>query len=541
MHCQKSLIEAHGLTYILPDGSPLFAGLEIALPSHPVGLVGRNGIGKTVLGKILAGIVAPSRGQVIRHGRLAHIPQNLPVGPEETIADVLNCSAILSALQMVDEGRARDADFDLLQGYWDLPQRLERFLGEQGLDYLRVTDFARRLSGGELTRLLLVRALLADPQGLILDEPTNHLDRANRDKIGRFVASWRGGLLLISHDRELLELVGTVWELTSKGIKSYGGGYSFYAEKKGAELAALEREIVVARDEVQRKQLAAQAAVERQLRQNSRGRAERARGGMPKMVLDARQDRCENTGHRLQSLNDTRVNLAQEKLRECSERLEIVKPIGLALAPTEVGSSKQVVRIENLGFGYGRPLFVDFNFAVVGPQRWAIHGGNGSGKTTLLKLIVGALRPERGRISIGVNFAYLDQGVSILAAEKSALANFLALNPGLSEGECRQRLAYVRLRGDKALIPVGQLSGGERLKAGLACVLLGQEPAQLLLLDEPTNHLDLDSLAAVEVALAAYKGALIVVSHDRHFLANIGIDNEVSMPTVQFLPPADGG
>jgi ATPase subunit of ABC transporter with duplicated ATPase domains len=169
------------------------------------------------------------------------------------------------------------------------------------------------------------------------------------------------------------------------------------------------------------------------------------------------------------------------------------------------------------------------SFEMIGPRRVAITGPNGSGKTTLLKLIAGGLAPKRGEIVRGGRMALLDQRTAILDDGETILANFRRLNPDDDDNACRAALARFLFRADAALRPVAELSGGERLRAALACVLAGQAPPQLLILDEPTNHLDLDSIAAIEAAVAGYDGAVLVVSHDADFLTAVGIEREVRL------------
>ena len=190
-----------------------------------------------------------------------------------------------------------------------------------------------------------------------------------------------------------------------------------------------------------------------------------------------------------------------------------------------------VLTLDALTEGYDRdaPILKDFSLAITGPERIALTGPNGSGKTTLLRLVTGGLEPFGGTVSMHVPYALLDQQVSILDPQKTVRENFLALNPASDENACRSALARFKFRADAALKMTGSLSGGETLRAGLACVLGTDTPPQLLILDEPTNHLDLDSIEAVEAGLRGYDGALLVVSHDRPFLDAIGITREISL------------
>jgi ATPase subunit of ABC transporter with duplicated ATPase domains len=196
-------------------------------------------------------------------------------------------------------------------------------------------------------------------------------------------------------------------------------------------------------------------------------------------------------------------------------------------------AGRQVLRLDSVTIGHelDRPVIRSLSFAMVGPERVALVGPNGAGKTSLLKLIAGTLPPLAGTVELSVPMAMLDQNVALLEPDLTIRDNFMRLNAGASENACRAALAAFQFRADSALQQVGTLSGGQALRAGLACVLGGLHPPELLILDEPTNHLDLDSIEAVEAGLRAYDGALLVVSHDEHFLANIAIERRLEFGT----------
>lgn len=204
----------------------------------------------------------------------------------------------------------------------------------------------------------------------------------------------------------------------------------------------------------------------------------------------------------------------------------------MVLASTGLPAGRSVLEVSDASAGYvaDAPVLRHLSFSVTGPERVAIRGPNGCGKTTLLQLITGGLPALSGRVSLRVPFALLDQQVRLLDPSTSILANFRRLNPDADENTSRAALARFMYRADAALQTVGELSGGQRLRAGLACVAGGSAPPPLLILDEPTNHLDIDAIEAVEAGLRAYDGALIVVSHDAAFLQAIGITRSLTLP-----------
>ena len=225
---------------------------------------------------------------------------------------------------------------------------------------------------------------------------------------------------------------------------------------------------------------------------------------------------------------------AAEALDEARAQVEILTPFSVTLAASGLAAGKTIVQCHGLTGGPipGVPLVRDLSFTMIGPERVAISGENGSGKTTLLRLLTGELPPDSGTACILGRYALLDQTVSLLDPALTVRDNFRALNADADENTGRAALARFMFRADAALQTVGSLSGGELLRAGLACTIGGIRPPELLILDEPTNHLDIFAIQAVEAGLRAYDGALLVISHDRRFLAGIGIERKIAMGPV---------
>ena len=218
-------------------------------------------------------------------------------------------------------------------------------------------------------------------------------------------------------------------------------------------------------------------------------------------------------------------------LAAAQAKVERLRKLGFELPASRLAAGKTVLAVEDVTFAYpgGSPILRGVSLKVVGPERVAVSGPNGAGKTTLIRLAAGELAPTAGRVVRGAPTAFLDQQTTMLRSEETLVAAFRRLNPAAGENQARAALARFLFRNVAADKCVGALSGGERLRAALACVLMAEQPPQLLILDEPTNHLDLDSIGAVEAALGGYDGALLVVSHDRDFLAAIGVEREVAL------------
>jgi len=515
-----------------PDGRSLFDNLTLAFGPERTGLVGRNGVGKTTLLRLILGELAPASGTVSVRGRLGVLRQAVQPPPGATVADLLGLAEPLARLRRIAEGAATESD--LAEADWDLEPRLDTALADVGLVGLDAARPAATLSGGQVTRAAMAGLVAQAPDLLILDEPTNNLDGEGRDLVAGLLDRWRGGAIVVSHDRSLLRAMDRTVELSSLGGKVYGGGYDLYAERKASEAAAAARELADAEKAQARVAREAQAAVERQARRDSAGRRARARGDAPKMLLDARAERAEVTAGRGGRLAERQREAAAGAFAEAEARVERVRPLAFDLPPTGLAAGKTVLELAEVRFGYGAAAVLDgVSLKIIGPERVAVTGPNGAGKTTLIRLAAGELEPASGRVLRAAPTAFLDQQTAMLRPDETLVAAFRRINPQASENTARAALARFLFRNTAGEKRVAALSGGERLRAALACVLMAARPPQLLILDEPTNHLDLDSIAAIEAALAGYDGALLVVSHDPDFLDAVGVTRRVDLAGVR--------
>lgn len=547
-HTDAPCLLAEDVGLVLPTGRDLLKHISLSVGRERTALVGANGVGKSILLDILAGVRTPTTGRVVRQGTVAYVPQGraLAAEPGETVRRRLGVDERLSALARVLDGGSDPADLDIVgDDGWGLPERVDADLHRFGLGHLSLDRPVAGLSGGEATRVTLLGAFLSRPDLLVLDEPTNDLDQASRDSLVDMVRTWSGALLLVSHDRSLLREVDRILELTPAGIRAYGGNYDHYREQRDQEAAAAEEAFAQAR--AARKRLAAEArrTQERDTRRAARGARSRAEGSQPKLVLNAKREQSQKSaGRRAQTLAD-QDERARSRVVSAQARVEETARPRMEVGPSDLPASKQVLVVDDVTYthpGAAEPTLSGFGLEMYGPERVAVTGPNGSGKTTLLRLLAGDLTPDTGRVHLGVppeRIAYLDQTAAVLDPEATVLACFRDANPEMDEGHARHTLARFLFPGDGALAPVAQLSGGERVRAALACLLGGARSPGLLILDEPTNHLDLPSLETVEEALGAYDGALLVVSHDPDFLEGVGVDRTVSLhrPT----PPTGSG
>ena len=462
-------------------------------------------------------------------GRIAVLRQALQPPSHARLADLLGVADGMARLARLEAGQGRAGDLEAAD--WGLPTRIEGALAQMGLAGVALDRPAENLSGGQATRAALAALIIAEPDVILMDEPTNNLDRGGRAAVGEMLEAWRGGALVVSHDRALLRRMDRIVELTSLGVNVYGGAYDLYAERKAAAEAAAERDLAAAEQALARTGRAIQVARERKARRDAAGKRARARNDIPKLMLNAMAERAEVSGARLTRLAERQRAEAGRDLADAEARIERVRRLAFALPPSGLPAGRLALAFEAVSFAWpdGTPVLSRVSLRLTGPERLAVTGPNGAGKSTLIRLAVGELTPSAGVVRRGVPAVLLDQRAALLDDAATLLENFRRLNPAADDNAAHAALARFVFRNVTALKPAGALSGGERLRAALACALMAERPPQLIILDEPTNHLDLESIAAVEAALAAYDGALLVVSHDRDFLAAVGVEKELAL------------
>lgn len=510
------------------DGRPLFSDLTLTLGREVVGLVGRNGCGKSTLISILAGERPPQSGTLARRGRVALLRQIAP--DAGTAADALGVREGLERLARLEAGQGSMEDTE--RADWTLEQDLAEALSRMGLTGLPLDQPIATLSGGERTRLALAHMLMGRPDLLLMDEPTNNLDAGGRAAIAGMLAGWQGGALIASHDRELLDSMDRIVHLSPVGCQIFGGGWSGFEQARDAMRDRAGADLDRAANEAQRLARSVQRQTERQARRDKAGRAKKAKGGEPRILLGALEGQAERTAARNSHLAARIVAEAQAALEQARERVEIVAPLHVDLPPSGLAGNRTLLRLDDVRCErQGRRLFGPLSLTITGPRRVVVSGANGSGKTSLLRIVMGEEAPAAGAVVRAEGaLAMLDQHMDMLDPALDLLGIMQARHPGMTAGQAHAVLARFAFRNQDALRPASTLSGGERLRAGLALVTGGPVPPQMLVLDEPTNHLDMEAVELLERALAAWDGALLLVSHDRRFLDAVGYDLEIRLP-----------
>ena len=522
-----SIVCSH-LSFAWPDATPVFQDLSFAAGAGRTGLVAPNGAGKSTLLRLIAGEYRPASGTVSVQGMLGYLPQALTLAGDWSVAEVLGVARVIEALNAVESGDPAEEHFSVIGDDWDIEERTAAQLDRLGLGDLAFTRRLDTLSGGQVVSLGLAAQLLKRPDVLLLDEPTNNLDLQARRQLYGVLENWAGCLLVVSHDRALLDLMDRIAELDGSEVRSHGGNFTAYSQAAAAAREVAEKNVRHAEQTVKREKREMQQARERAARRASNAARNVSNAGLPKIVAGAMKRNAQETAGKSNDTHAARVSDAKAQLDAAGRALRDEQKIALELPGTRVPAGRTLFDGEGLQVRYGqRALFAGdgVKLTIRGPERIALTGANGAGKSTLLRIINGEVEPEGGgtRRAEG-RVAYLSQRLDLLDVDGTVAQNLAAFAPVRPEAERMNLLARFLFRGPRIHLPVGVLSGGERLRATLACVLFAEPAPQLLLLDEPTNNLDLVSVGQLESALNAYEGAFVVVSHDERFLAEIKVE-----------------
>ncbi|MFI8165884.1 ABC-F family ATP-binding cassette domain-containing protein [Streptomyces sp. NPDC085931] len=521
------------VSFAWPDDTPVFHDLSFTVTTGRTGLVAPNGSGKSTLLKLIAGELRPATGSLSVGGTLGYLPQTLPLTGDLTVAEVLGVAAVIRALDAVESGDVSEEHFATIGDDWDIEERTRAQLDRLGLAGLALDRRLGTLSGGQVVSLGLAAQLLKRPDVLLLDEPTNNLDARARQQLHDVLSDFNGCLLLVSHDRALLDRMDRIAELGHGELRFHGGNFTAYEEAVRAEQEVAEKNVRNAEQELKREKREMQQARERAERRQSNAARNLKNAGLPRIFAGTMKRGAQESAGRAGQTHAARVGEARARLDEAGRALRDEQRLALDLPDTQVPAGRTLflgrgMQVRLGGGAVFAPGGVDLT--VRGPERIALTGPNGAGKTTLLRLVTGELTPDSGEIrrSDG-RIAHLSQRLDLLDVDRTVAENFAAFAPERPEAERMNLLARFLFRGAGAHLPVGVLSGGERLRATLACVLYAEPAPHLLLLDEPTNNLDLVGVGQLESALDAYRGAFVVISHDERFLAEIGVGRRLRL------------
>ncbi|TXJ04667.1 MAG: ABC-F family ATP-binding cassette domain-containing protein [Aeromicrobium sp.] len=512
----SSSVVFNDLTFTWPDGSTVLTNLKGAFSCKTTGLIGANGAGKSTLLKLISGQLKPTAGTVSTRGLVDYLPQDVTT-TSATVADLLGIDHIRAALRAVEAGSVDQADFDRIGDNWDIESRAVAVLAALHLpaDLDRTVS---ELSGGEAMLTAIAGVRLRGADIALLDEPTNNLDRPARECLYDLVRTWPGTLIVVSHDLELLDLLEETAELRAGSLTIFGGNYTDYRDWLTVQQAAAEQSLRSAENVLKREKQERIKAEERIAHSQRQGRKDRENRKYVGMIVDKRRNAAEKTQGAKRTAADARVQAAQAAVDASELLIRDDDVVQFDLVDPKLPTSKHIVTLPSSD---GR------HYDVRGPERLGIVGTNGVGKTRLI---------ERVLPDVKVACAYLPQQIEF-DADLTVLEAVCQSDLGISPGELRNRLARLLIRGDMVDRHVQTLSGGERLRVALAKALVTDVPPGLLILDEPTNNLDVSSIEQLVAALGAYRGALLVVSHDVRFLRQLDLSGVLCLEADGRLVP----
>ncbi|MCC3151587.1 ABC-F family ATP-binding cassette domain-containing protein [Hymenobacter sp. BT770] len=516
------------LGYAHPNKDVLFDGLNLAVNHHQkIALIGNNGVGKSTLLKIIAGLLLPSVGLVTASSAPYYIPQHFGQFDGLTVAQALHIEGKIAALAEILDGQATDANLAVLDDDWTIEERSREALLQWGLAEVGLMQRMASLSGGQKTNVFLAGIAIHQPEIVLLDEPSNHLDTAGRQLLYDFIKASPSTLLVVSHDRKLLNLLPSVCELSRRGIALYGGNYEFYSEQKQVESHALNQDVKSREKALRKARETEREALERKQKQDARGKKNQDKAGLPAIVLGMMRNSAENSASRLKGIHAEKVGALSQELSELRKELPDTDKMKFGFDQSALHRGKVLFAATGLNYGYGaRQLWPeDLSFQLHSGERLALHGPNGSGKTTLIKLLLGDLEPTRGTLHrAGSKAVFIDQDYSLIHDQLSVYEQAQHFNAaGLQEHEVKIRLTRFLFTKDYWAKPCRTLSGGEKMRLLLCCLMISHQAPDLIVLDEPTNNLDIQNLEILTAALHDYHGTLVVVSHDEYFLQQLQV------------------
>lgn len=535
------------LSYIHADKEILFSHLHLSINSgDKIALTGNNGCGKSTLMRILAGDLSPSSGTVLRPEHLYYVPQHFGQYDRQTVAQALGISHKLSALHAILSGDATEKHFNTLDDDWNVEEHALASLDNWGLDGIPLSRPMERLSGGEKTRIFLAGMELHNPTAILLDEPTNYLDADGRERLYNLIRRTSATVLVISHDRTLLNQLPAICELSSQGLTYYSGNYDFYKEQKALQQKALTQQLEEKQKALRLARKVAREVEERKAKQNVRGEKNSIKKGIPRIMMGALKNNAENSSSRLSSIHAEKAEKLQTEMAGIKSLLSQTDKLKTDFNTSHLHTGKILITARNVNFHYpdhtaspaetphtetaAKSLWVSpLTFQLRSGDRLSLKGKNGSGKTTLLKLIMGELHPTDGVMErAGFTSVYLDQEYSLVRNERSVLQQAEAFNHRhLPEHEVKTILNRYLFPRDVWNKPCSKLSGGEKMRLSFCCLMIADNTPDMFILDEPTNNLDIESIEIITATIRDYAGTVIAISHDREFLKDTGIEREI--------------
>lgn len=524
------------LSYIHSDREPLFEKISFIVNSGgKIALIGKNGCGKSTLLRCIAGENKASGGEIILSDAPYYIPQHLGQYDHLTISQTLRIDQKLAALSAILEGNVEEEFFSTLADDWTIEERAQMALAEWDLDYLSLNQRLNTLSGGEKTKLFLAGIAIHQPQIVLLDEPSNHLDKKNREKLNSLILNSKTTMLIVSHDRKLLNTLDVIMEMENDKISHYGGNYAFYKAQKELMIQSLQQKIEEQEKNLRKTKKLAIQTIERKQKHESRGKKSGIKQGLPKIVLNQLESNAGASAAKLKNTHAEKQSKIKTELDNLRQHLPDQRTLLTDLKSGNLHNGKVIISAKSINYQYpSAQSFVwknSLDVEIVSGERVVIHGDNGSGKSTLLKIVLGEMEPTQGEIrKADFSHIYIDQEYSLLDLNLTVFEQAEKYNyQKLEEQELKVKLCRFLFPVDSWNKPCHLLSGGEKMRLLFCCLTISNDMPDMMVLDEPTNNMDIESMEIITDNLKNYAGTLLVISHDQTFVEEIGAEKEIQI------------
>jgi ATPase subunit of ABC transporter with duplicated ATPase domains len=512
----------------------LFDNINLSVTAHnKIALIGNNGSGKSTLLKIIAGQLVPSGGQFRAESKPYYVPQVFGQYDHYTVAQALGIADKLYALHQILNGDVTEKNFAVLNEDWTIDERCREALAFWQLQDVDLTQKLETLSGGQKVKVFLAGILVHQPKLILLDEPSNHLDLGSRELVYDWVVSTSCALVVVSHDRKLLNLLNNVCELTKQGLKFYGGNYDFYKEQKEVEETTLHQDILHAEKTLRSARTKERETIERQQKLDARGKRKHEKEGVARIMMNTLRNNAEKSTANIKGIHTEKIGGISEELKTLRASLPQMDQMKFGFDEATLHKGKILLTADKINFGYDQQLLwkEPLSFVLKSGERVALKGANGSGKSTLIQLLLGKLEPQTGTLQRAeIRAVYIDQEYSLIQNDLTVYEQAQQFSTiALQEHEVKTRLYRFLFASEDWDKSCRNLSGGERLRLILCCLTISDQSPDLIILDEPTNNLDLQNIGILTEAIKQYRGTLIVVSHDEYFLDQVGIERTITL------------
>lgn len=529
---KEIMLFLHNISYRFPNRDLLFNAINLTIPAHTKSaLVGSNGMGKSTLLKLIAGEIQPLNGNVNIQGNLYYVPQMFGNFNHLTVAECLKADQKINALQKITNGEVDEEYFEILNDDWDIEERCQNALEYWNLEVSDLNQKLESLSGGQKTKVFLAGIQINQPDIILLDEPTNHLDLDGRKLLYDLIEKTNSTVIIVSHDRNLLNLVDVIFELSNQGISTYGGNYNFYAEQKKIETEALSNDIHAKERALKKAKEKERETIERKQKLDARGKGKQEKSGVARIMMNTLRNNAEKNTSKLKDIHAEKISNISGDLRNLRSSLKNSDQMKVNFDDSNLHSGKILVSAEEINFKFGEDNLWkgNLNLEIRSGDRISVKGSNGSGKTTLIRLLLGDLEPSVGHITkSGFNSIYIDQEYSLIDKDSTVYDFAQRFNDNaLQESEVKTLLSRFLFGKETWDKKCGVLSGGERLRLLLCGLSISNKAPDMIILDEPTNNLDLQNVEILTDSIEDYHGTLVVISHDEVFLEEVGVEKDI--------------